>query len=38
MKRFLLLIAATLTFSVASAQDKKVTFNDLPADAINFVR
>ena len=38
MKHFLLLIAATLTFSVASAQDKKVTFNDLPADAINFVR
>ena len=38
MKRFLLLIVATLTFSVASAQDKKVTFNDLPADAINFVR
>ena len=38
MKRFLLLIAATLTFSVASAQDSKVTFNDLPADAINFVR
>ena len=38
MKRFLLLIAATLTFSAASAQDKKVTFNDLPADAINFVR
>ena len=38
MKRFLLLIAATLTFSAASAQDSKVTFNDLPADAINFVR
>ena len=38
MKRFLLLIAATLSFSVASAQDSKVTFNDLPADAINFVR
>ena len=38
MKRFLLLIAATLTFSGASAQDSKVTFNDLPADAINFVR
>ena len=38
MKHFLLLIAATLTFSAASAQDKKVTFNDLPADAINFVR
>ena len=38
MKRFLLLIAATLTFSAVSAQDSKVTFNDLPADAINFVR
>lgn len=38
MKRFLLLIAATLTFSAASAQDSKVTFNDLPADAINFMR
>ncbi len=38
MKRFLLLIAATLTFNAASAQDSKVTFNDLPADAINFVR
>ena len=38
MKRFLLLIAATLSFSAASAQDSKVTFNDLPADAINFVR
>ena len=38
MKHFLLLIAATLSFSVASAQDSKVTFNDLPADAINFVR
>ena len=38
MKHFLLLIAATLTFSAASAQDSKVTFNDLPADAINFVR
>ena len=38
MKYFLLLIAATLTFSAASAQDSKVTFNDLPADAINFVR
>ena len=38
MKRFLLLIAATLTFSAASAQDSKVTFNALPADAINFVR
>ena len=38
MKRFLLLIAATLTFSAASAQDSKVTFNDLPSDAINFVR
>ena len=38
MKRFLLFIAATLSFSAASAQDSKVTFNDLPADAINFVR
>ncbi|GJH41759.1 hypothetical protein RCZ04_23090 [Capnocytophaga sp. HP1101] len=38
MKRFLLLIMATFSFSLASAQDKKVTFNDLPADAINFVR
>ena len=38
MKRFLLLIAATLTFSAASAQDTKATINDLPADAINFVR
>ena len=38
MKHFLLLIAATLTFSAASAPDSKVTFNDLPADAINFVR
>ena len=38
MKRFLLLIAATLTFSAASAQDSKVTFNDHPDDAINFVR
>ncbi|MFC2442271.1 MAG: PepSY-like domain-containing protein, partial [Capnocytophaga ochracea] len=38
MKRFLLLITAVLTFGATSAQDKKVTFNDLPADAINFVR
>ena len=38
MKRFLLLIATTLSFSAVSAQDSKVTFNDLPADAINFVR
>ena len=37
MKRFLLLITAVLTFGATSAQDKKVTFNDLPADAINFV-
>ena len=38
MKRFLLLITAVLTLGATSAQDKKVTFNDLPADAINFVR
>ena len=38
MKRFLLLITAVLTFGAILVQDKKVTFNDLPADAINFVR
>jgi len=38
MKRFLLLITAVLTFGATSAQDKKVTFNAPPADAINFVR
>ncbi len=38
MKKGLLLIAAIFSFGFAAAQDKKVEFNDLPADAINFVR
>ena len=38
MKKGLLLIAAIFSFGLAAAQDKKVEFNDLPADAINFVR
>ena len=37
MKYFLLLIVATLTFSAASAQNKKITFNDLPSEAINYI-
>jgi putative periplasmic protein len=37
MKYFLLLIVTTLTFSAASAQNKKITFNDLPSEAINYI-
>nr|WP_314560854.1 PepSY-like domain-containing protein [uncultured Capnocytophaga sp.] len=38
MKKGLLLIVAALSFGLVAAQDKKVEFNDLPADAINFIR
>ncbi len=38
MKKVLFAILAAFSLQVATAQDKKVDFNELPADAINFVR
>ena len=38
MKKILFAILAAFSLQVATAQDKKVDFNELPADAINFVR
>ena len=38
MKKIVFAILAAFSLQVATAQDKKVDFNELPADAINFVR
>ena len=38
MKKILFAILAAFSLQVATAQDRKVDFNELPADAINFVR
>ena len=38
MKKIVFAILAAFSLQVATAQDRKVDFNELPADAINFVR
>ena len=38
MKKILFAVLAAFSLQVATAQDRKVDFNELPADAINFVR
>ncbi len=38
MKKIILLAGAFLSLHTVFAQDKKIDFNELPADAINFVR